>query len=91
MINNNYNRLKTACKHKKVDYVIRFREITDDKIKAHIMPLLVPELNTYVSITSIRLKAPAPAPVFTPREVRFFNSDSTRDQQYIDPNDPFVD
>ena len=78
MMNNNYNRLKTACKHEKVDYVTRFRGMTDDEVKAHIMSLLVPELGTYVSITSIRLRALAPAPVFTSREVRFFDSDSTR-------------
>ena len=91
MMNNNYNRLKTACKHEKVDYVIRFRRIIDDEIKAHIMPLLVLGLNTYVSITSIRLRVFAPIPVFTPREVRFFDSDFTRDQQYIDSNDLFMD
>ena len=78
-MNNNYNRLKTACKYEKIDYVIRFREIIDDKIKTHIMSLLVLELNTYVSIISIRLRAFVSIPVFTSREVRFFNSNSTRD------------
>ena len=90
MINNNYNRLKTVYKHEKIDYIIRFRKIIDDKIKTHIMSLLVFELNTYVSIISIRLKALASISIFTSREVRFFDSDSTRGQQYIDLNDLFV-
>ena len=78
-MNNNYNRLKTAYKHEKIDYVIRFRKIIDDKIKTHIMSLLIFELSTYVSITSIRFRALVSIPIFTPREVRFFDSNSTRD------------
>ena len=79
MISNNYNRLKTACKHKEIDYVIRFREIIDDEIKTHIMSLLVSELSTYVSIISIRLRIFVFISVFTSREVRFFDSNSARD------------
>ena len=79
-MNNNYNRLKTAYKHEKIDYVIRFREIIDDEIKTHIMSLLVFELNTYVSIISIRLRVFVSISIFTSREVRFFDSNSARDQ-----------
>ena len=78
-MNNNYNRLKTACKYEKIDYVIRFREIIDDKIKTHIMSLLVFELSSYVSIISIRFRVLASVSIFTSREVRFFDSDSARD------------
>ena len=78
-MNNNYNRLKTACKHEKIDYVIKFRKIIDDKIKTYIMSLLVLELSSYVSIISIRLRALVSVPIFTSREVRFFDSDSARD------------
>ena len=90
MVSDNYNRLKTACKYEEVDYVIRFRGMIDDEVKAHIMSLLVPGLGTYVSITPIRPRALAPVSVFTPRGVRFFDFDSARGQQYTDPNDPFV-
>lgn len=94
----NYNNKKTACKHQDVDYLPQYQGMTDEQVKSHIMPLLVPGGGAYVDVpveteTARSSRKPPKPPVFATRGARFFGSATGEQHDYDSASkgdDPFV-